>query len=119
MQHYEGITKKHCLPHQIRGQRSLQLRDYICKTKGAFQKEDHSKNISHRFQKVHSKEHSMLQKQNKIILYPKERAAKWSTVTEETGKTTKKSETESIEDSFRLFFMNGSRLRTLFNLIRG
>ena len=51
------------LPYQIKGQRSLQLRDYIVKQRAFFQKKTFEKDFL-RFQKVHSKEHFSVYKNN-------------------------------------------------------
>jgi Fic family protein len=59
-----------------------------CKTKGAFSKEDIRKIFPTVSESTFQRTFQCLQKQNKIILLSKGRAAKWSTVTEETGKTT-------------------------------
>ncbi|MCQ6307236.1 cell filamentation protein Fic, partial [Bacillus cereus] len=76
------------LPHQLRGQRSLQLRDYIVKQRGPFSKEDIRKRFPTVSESTFQRTFQCLQEQHKITLLSKGRAAKWSTVTEETGTTT-------------------------------
>ncbi|MCQ6288170.1 Fic family protein [Bacillus cereus] len=84
---YEELQKT-LLPHQIRGQRSLQLRDYILKQRGSFSKEDIRKIFPTVSESTFQRTFQCLQKQNKIILLSKGRAAKWSTVIAETVETT-------------------------------
>lgn len=76
------------LPYQIRGKRSLQLRDYIVKQRVPFSKEDIRKRFPTVSESTLQRTFQRLQKQQKIELLSKGRAAKWSTVTEETSKTT-------------------------------
>ncbi|MCQ6343388.1 cell filamentation protein Fic, partial [Bacillus cereus] len=76
------------LPYQIKGHRSLQLRDYIVKQRGPFSKEDIRKRFPTVSESTFQRTFQCLQEQHKITLLSKGRTAKWSTVTEETGTTT-------------------------------
>lgn len=76
------------LPYQVGGQRSLQLRDYILKQQGPFSKEDIRKIFPTVSESTLQRTFQCLQKQQKVELLSKGRAAKWSTVSGETSKTT-------------------------------
>ncbi|HDW3057662.1 TPA: Fic family protein [Bacillus cereus] len=75
------------LPYQINRQLSIQMREYIVKQQGPFSKEDIRKIFPTISESTLQRTFQSLQKQQKIKLLSKGRAAKWSTAVEENSKT--------------------------------